>query len=509
MAAPVISISSDSSDESVGSSIPRVILIGSIPIEVPVAPEVGAAVVTSLTGVLELDTHSSSESDPSESSLPLVLVAPMVSPFICSDDLKSYIEMPERHVSSTPHDVMVARLESRVDLGIYTIEIIITLLLLLQRSYCSLLTKQPTIIAQSTIDISLINAPPGFGFDLKEVGWTLTFSSLSIESLSRHSSPSLPLGMRPRLWLQSSVSSTRFSYTVESYPSDSPATTLDKHSHSPSHSAGPSRKMYMSPATTVPSSIHASRALVPTHVNLLPPHKRFKDSISSEDSIEEDINADVLANIEADVMAIKVTSDMDVEAGVDAGIGIEIKDDIEDKDEGEAEHFMEIPLQRVEDIETGQRQLEAKGLIASGGRDGLLDHVAALEKSNTKLQDTLRMESVRADRLRRRMGFMEDELRHIHRFCYYNRLRFRRLEAFVIMTITRSSMTPKEITELINQRVAEALAIYEATRAVELVVESQSQNGDDGDNENSGGNRNGNGKGNGDGNGGANGNGNG
>ncbi|GKB94992.1 hypothetical protein Tco_0981129 [Tanacetum coccineum] len=359
--------------------------------------------------------------------------------------------------------------------------------------------------------------------------------------------------MRPRLWLQSSVSSTRFSYTVESYPFDSPATTLDKHSHSPSHSAGPSRKRYMSPATTVPSSIHASRALVSTHVNLLPPHKRFKDSISSEDSIEEDINADVLANIEADVMAIKVTSDMDVEAEVDAGIGIEIKDDIEDEDEGEAEssdrgtmkvgvdvvagidiqngmlipdaverleqveevvqdiyrHFMEIPLQRVEDIETGQRQLEAEGLIASGGRDGLLDHVAALEKSNTKLQDTLRMESVRADRLRRRMGFMEDELRHIHRFCYYDRLRFRRLEAFVIMTITRSSMTPKEITELINQRVAEALAIYEATRAVELVVESQSQNGDDGDNENSGGNRNGNGKGNGDGNGGANGNGNG
>ncbi|GJS04346.1 hypothetical protein Tco_0320854 [Tanacetum coccineum] len=323
--------------------------------------------------------------------------------------------------------------------------------------------------------------------------------------------------MRPRLWLQSSVSSTRFSYTIESSPSDSPATTLDKHSHSPSHSAGPSRKRCRSPATTVPSSIPASRTLVPTHVNLLPPHKRFKDSISLEDSIEEDINADVLVNIEADVAAIEVTSDMDVEAG----IGIEIKDDIEDEDEGEAEssdrgtmkvgvdmvaridiqncmlmhdaverleqveevvqdiygHFMEIPLQRVEDIETGHRQLEAESLIVSRGRDGLLDHVAALEKSNTKLQDTLRMKSVRADRLLRRMSFMEDELRHIHRFCYYDRLRFRRLEAFVARHHDYHSLwyDPEEIAELINQRVSEALAIYEATLAVNCFFESQAE----------------------------------
>nr|GFA46616.1 hypothetical protein [Tanacetum cinerariifolium] len=39
MAAPVISISSDSSDKSVGSSISRVIFVGSILIEVPVAPK--------------------------------------------------------------------------------------------------------------------------------------------------------------------------------------------------------------------------------------------------------------------------------------------------------------------------------------------------------------------------------------------------------------------------------------------------------------------------------------
>nr|GEY61728.1 hypothetical protein [Tanacetum cinerariifolium] len=59
MAALVISISSDVLVESVGSSFLRVILIGSISVEVPVASEVWAAAVASTAEVLELDTYSS------------------------------------------------------------------------------------------------------------------------------------------------------------------------------------------------------------------------------------------------------------------------------------------------------------------------------------------------------------------------------------------------------------------------------------------------------------------
>ncbi|GJS28144.1 hypothetical protein Tco_0488764 [Tanacetum coccineum] len=81
---------------------------------VPVAPEVGAAAVASPAGVLELDTHSSSEADPSESSPPPVSIAPMVSPFLCSDDSESDTEIPKRHVSPTPHDAMLTRWRSRV-----------------------------------------------------------------------------------------------------------------------------------------------------------------------------------------------------------------------------------------------------------------------------------------------------------------------------------------------------------------------------------------------------------
>ncbi|GJZ25734.1 putative reverse transcriptase domain-containing protein, partial [Tanacetum coccineum] len=102
MTALVIYISLDVSVESVGSSFPRVILIGFISVEVPVAPEVGAASVVSPARVLELDTHSSSEADPSESSPPPVSVALMVLPFLCSDDSESDTEIPERHIPTAP-----------------------------------------------------------------------------------------------------------------------------------------------------------------------------------------------------------------------------------------------------------------------------------------------------------------------------------------------------------------------------------------------------------------------
>ncbi|GKD51857.1 hypothetical protein Tco_1280833 [Tanacetum coccineum] len=55
------------------------------------------------------------------------------------------------------------------------------------------------------------------------------------------------------------------------------------------------------------------------------------------------------------------------------------------------------------------------------------------------------------------------------------------------MTITRSSMTPEAIEELVNRRVEEALAAHEATHATNfLETKNQSQNGSDGDNRNGG-----------------------
>nr|GFB30674.1 hypothetical protein [Tanacetum cinerariifolium] len=91
MAALIISISSE---KSVGSRAPRVILFGAIPaiihvisevvivlVDPLVAPEVGTVLVVSLAGVLDLVDYSfSSDSDPSEDSLPVFPLAPIVAP---------------------------------------------------------------------------------------------------------------------------------------------------------------------------------------------------------------------------------------------------------------------------------------------------------------------------------------------------------------------------------------------------------------------------------------------
>ncbi|GKE02115.1 hypothetical protein Tco_1390098, partial [Tanacetum coccineum] len=134
MAAPVISISPDSSEESVGSHAPRVILFGTVPAIIPVipevpinpadplvAPEVGTVFVISPTGVLDLvDYSSSSDSDPSKDSSHPVPELPLVSPFLFSDDSEVDSEpepakqRPERHESLVVHDFMVLRWRDRV-----------------------------------------------------------------------------------------------------------------------------------------------------------------------------------------------------------------------------------------------------------------------------------------------------------------------------------------------------------------------------------------------------------
>ncbi|GKF37053.1 hypothetical protein Tco_0113811 [Tanacetum coccineum] len=95
--------------------------------------------------------------------------------------------------------------------------------------------------------------------------------------------------------------------------------------------------MCRSSAAILTSSIHATRALVPSRVDLLPPRKRFRDSISPEDSVKEDINMDVLEDIEADATAVGVVVDRDVEARIDAGIGMEVDVEVDVEDEVEDE----------------------------------------------------------------------------------------------------------------------------------------------------------------------------
>ncbi|GJX59422.1 reverse transcriptase domain-containing protein, partial [Tanacetum coccineum] len=258
MAAPIISISSDSSEESVGSRAPRVILFGAIPAiilvipEVPivpadplVAPDVGTVSVVSPAEVLDLvDYSSSSDSDPSEGTLPPISDLPLVSPFLCSDD-------SEADFSPCP---IVAPPEIR------------------RRS--ATLIRPSEAIPFGRLYRTHPNRPRKLLTGRKRVGpipaRRLAWRRVSHHSSERHSSP-------------------------DSFSSSSPSGHF-LFGHAPPDTTDAD----MSPTASVPSPTHILRSIAPTPADLLPPRKRFRDLYSPEDSREEHIEVDT-ADVDADV----------------------------------------------------------------------------------------------------------------------------------------------------------------------------------------------------------------
>ncbi|GJV34099.1 reverse transcriptase domain-containing protein [Tanacetum coccineum] len=307
----------------------------------------------------------------------------------------------------------------------------------------------------------------------------------------------------------SSVHSSGFDASGQSHSGPSTRVASSRSLDSSSLSVRLSHKRCKSPTTSVPSSTHVSRLITSTHVDLLPPHKRFRDSYSPEDSREEHME---IGTADAEAVADLGTGDgvgAHTEDGIGMGVEIAAIDIKEDEEEFKPEtsaggtmeiavdplvigvHYMsEVPIDRITEFETAQRQLEAGQLMASGERAGLTDRIRRLGRENLRVRALLCIERDRVDSLCHHMALSQEEFCQIRRDRDDARRRRRRLESFD-MTITRSGMTPEEIEELIAQRVAEALANYEATRAANaLKAKSQSENGNDGDNGN-GGNRNG------------------
>nr|GEV56542.1 hypothetical protein [Tanacetum cinerariifolium] len=226
-------------------------------------------------------------------------------------------------------------------------------------------------------------------------------NSISGHSLSGHTPPDTTIA--------DSSTPLRFVYP--------PLTRTPRWDSSFKSSARPSRKRCRSHAATVTSSIHDTRALVLFRTNLLPLRKRFRDSILLEDSVEEDVDIDELVDIKADAMVIEAAVDRDVEGRLDADIGmevdvgIEVEDEVENEVESSDRGTMEVGvdvfaridipeethLQRIEDIEMGQRELEARSLIAGRERASLVEQVASLQRSNARLQSTMMMERARVD----------------------------------------------------------------------------------------------------------------
>nr|GEX67478.1 putative reverse transcriptase domain-containing protein [Tanacetum cinerariifolium] len=298
MEAPVISIFLNVSVESVGSSFSRVILISSIFDEVSVAPKVGAAIVASPAGVLELDTYSSSEADPSKSSPPLISVSPMVLPFLCLDDSESDTEMPERHIPTAP--ILLAPSTVVAPSSEFPLAPVVAPT---QDSPCRALTVRKSV-----------RPLPSHCFALRHESPDTTVANSSTPPRFVY----LPLARTPRCSM------------AYLHWRSAPLFTMCPPTISES-SAGNS------------SSESSAETSLPSHGDIIPPRKRFRDSISLEDSVEEDIDANELADIKVDAMAVEVVVDRDVEAEVNAGIGMEVdvgidvKDEVESSDRGTIE----------------------------------------------------------------------------------------------------------------------------------------------------------------------------
>ncbi|GKA48517.1 hypothetical protein Tco_0741475 [Tanacetum coccineum] len=364
LVAPVISISSDTSKESVGSHALRVILFGAVPAIIPVipevpivsadlvvTPEVGAVSVISHAEVLDLVDYSpSSDSDPSKNSLPLVPDDPIVALDVGTVSIVSPTEVLDLVDCSSSFDIDPSEdsLPPVPDLP------------LVLPFLCS---------DESKADVRPIPA--------RRLAWrrvshhssdrhsspdSSSSSSPSDHSLSGHTPPdttdadtSTPprfvhrsLARTPRRseafrrWRSAPLSTPYPPTTSESSLGSSSERSLD----SSTPSSGPSRKRCRSPTASVPSPTHVSRLIAPTPADILPPRKRFRDSYSLEDSGEEHMEVDTA---DAEAVADIGISDR-VIAHPEDSIGIRVEIAASDVREDDKEFETEASVANTREI---------------------------------------------------------------------------------------------------------------------------------------------------------------
>ncbi|GJW50739.1 hypothetical protein Tco_0092090, partial [Tanacetum coccineum] len=413
MAASAIIISSDSSDEIVGSPPSRVILFGDIhnvipstfvvapetstiaPVISSAAPMVETTLVASPTGLCGLVPYTGSDSDsPDEMTSPEdISLLPAISPFICTDS-------SDGPPLQDPYVATVARWRSRV----------------IARPSSSHefpiapVTAPPEIRRRSATLIRPEEAIP-FGrpyrTHLNGPRKLLTARKRFILwDWTRDVSPRLcyPPRRAPRCseafrhWCAAPLSTWYPPTTSESSSGDS----SERPMHLSSHSAGPSRKRCRSPVDSAPLSMPVIGSLAPTRADLSPPRKRFRDSYSSEASIEEDV--------EVGLTGTGVDMELGIGDGDEVGdhVGIDHRDARDDTEEYEADASigdmaevgidpMTAPLVEEEIVEPAGKDSPD----SPGTRDGI---VRSVEDTPSDLGKPVRdfyhhMSEVRVDRI--------------------------------------------------------------------------------------------------------------
>ncbi|GKC98832.1 hypothetical protein Tco_1169107, partial [Tanacetum coccineum] len=226
---------------------------------------------------------------------------------------------------------------------------------------------------------------------------------------------------------------------------------------------------WRSPSATLSLSIHATRALVPSHIK--------DDATDDEVAVDRDVEAGVDACIGMEVnFGVDAEDEVEdevessdrgtIEVGVDVVVGVDIPD---------AMPMHNIPLQWIEDIETGHRESEARSLIAGGERASLLEQVASLERSNARLRGTMMTERARDDRFRRRAGFIESELRQIQHDYHSFWLKAKaKMTVTAIMEMVEIEMVEMEMVEMemVKMKMAEMKIQMRIIGVLGLLLES-------------------------------------
>ncbi|GJT81389.1 hypothetical protein Tco_1055731 [Tanacetum coccineum] len=403
MAAPVISISSDTSEESVADLI--------------VTPEVGAVSVVSPSGVLDLVDYSpSSDSDPSEDSLPPSKPTEQRPVSSSHDTLTPLSKFPLAPVVAPPgirrRSSILVRPGKAIPFG---------------RPYRTYPNEPHSSSSSAPSDHSLSGHTPPDTTNANS-STPQRFVHRSLARTPRHSEAF-------RHWRSAPFSTPYPPTTSESSLDSSSERSLE----SSSPSSRPSRKRCRSPTALVPSPTYVSRSIAPTPADLLPPRKRFRDLYSPEDSEEE--------HIEVDTADAEALTDVGISEGVVAhpedgvGMGFEIaaSNVREDDEEFEAEasvadtrkivvdplvisgssessrggipdlkdtiydivHYMsEVCIDRITKIETTQRQLETSQMVASEERASLVERIGSLRLEYLKVRAMLSIERDRIDSIR-------------------------------------------------------------------------------------------------------------
>ncbi|GJU10513.1 hypothetical protein Tco_1132909 [Tanacetum coccineum] len=394
MAAPVIPISSDSSEESVPI----------VPIDPLVVPVGGAIFVTSPIGVLDLVDYSSSNSDLSEDSLPPALELSLVSPFLCSDDSEADIEVTSRPSSpsgSSSHDTFAPSSELPIAHVVAPPRIRRRLAILISpgeaipfgRPYCTH-SNRPHFTSDSSSSGSSSDSSSNtsLGSPSDSLSDTSSVHSSGCDASGQtHSGPSTivvssRLVYPPVMTLQYSEEYSRWTSAPLSTPY-LPTTSKEEH-----------MEIGAADAEAVADLGNGDRVGAHTKDGIC-----IGVDIAASDIREDEEEFETEASA-GDTMEIAV------DPLVTGGISESTRGDVPDLEDTlyDIVHYMaKVPFDRIIEFETAHRQLEAGQLMASKERAGLTDRIKRLGLENLKIH---RDRDDARRRLRRLESFVERRL---------------------------------------------------------------------------------------------------